>query len=152
MHLFDIKFSTIVFETLAEIAPEQSPIFEKNLSLFLEDLQELDGELRETFQSLRSRCFMVFHPSWGYFADAYGLEQIPIEIEGKSPTAKQLTELIQVAKEKRIRVIFIQPQFSRKMAEMVAREIEAEVVAIDPLAKDYLVNLRKVAKLLREAP
>ena len=58
--------------------------------------------------------FMVFHPAWGYFAQAYGLEQVPIEIEGKNPKPAQLQALIVQAREQRIRVVFVQPQFSVK--------------------------------------
>jgi zinc transport system substrate-binding protein len=70
---------------------------------------------------------MVFHPAWGYFAHAYGLKQVPIEIEGKDPKPAQLKELIQHARENDIKVIFVQPQFSTKSAEVVAREIGGQV-------------------------
>jgi zinc transport system substrate-binding protein len=95
--------------------------------------------------------FMVYHPAWGYFADAYGLMQVPIEIEGKNPKPSQLKELIENAREKDIRVIFVQPQFSTKSAELVAREINGQVVFADPLAEDWLANLREVAQKFKSA-
>jgi len=88
---------------------------------------------------------MVFHPSWGYFADAYGLEQVPIEIEGKEPKPAQLKELIEHAREKEIKVVFAQPQFSAKSAGLVARSIGGQVVTADPLTENWLVNLREIA-------
>ena len=94
---------------------------------------------------------MVFHPSWGYFARQYGLEQVPIEIEGKAPKPAQLAELIGHAKEQNIQIIFVQPQFSRKSAEVVAREIGGKVVFADPLAEDWLQNLADVAEKFRQA-
>ena len=54
---------------------------------------------------------MVFHPAWGYFAESYGLKQIPIEIQGKEPRPFALRHLIEQAKDLGIKVIFAQSQF-----------------------------------------
>jgi zinc transport system substrate-binding protein len=94
---------------------------------------------------------MVFHPAWGYFADAYGLQQVPIEIEGKDPKPAQLKALIQHARDRDIRVVFVQPQFSTKSASVVAREIGGQVVFADPLAEDWMANLREVAAKFKAA-
>jgi zinc transport system substrate-binding protein len=94
---------------------------------------------------------MVFHPAWGYFADAYGLQQVPIEIEGKDSKPAQLKALIQHARESDIRVIFVQPQFSSKSASVVARKIGRQVVFADPLAEDWMANLREVATTFQAA-
>jgi zinc transport system substrate-binding protein len=95
--------------------------------------------------------FMVFHPSWGYFAQAYGLKQIPIEIEGKEPKPAQLRELIERARQDGIQFIFVQPQFSAKSARVIAGEIGAQVVIADPLAEDWTANLRTVARKFERA-
>jgi zinc transport system substrate-binding protein len=89
---------------------------------------------------------MVFHPSWGYFAKDYGLAEVPVEIEGKDPKPSQLRELIEHAREKNIRVVFAQPQFSQKNAKIIAREIDGEVVFADPLAENWADNLLEVAQ------
>ena len=94
---------------------------------------------------------MVFHPSWGYFAKDYGLEQVPIEIEGKAPKPAQLTELIREARADDIHIIFVQPQFSRKNAELVATEINGKVIFIDPLAENWIANLQEVAEKFKQA-
>jgi zinc transport system substrate-binding protein len=88
---------------------------------------------------------MVFHPAWGYFAHAYGLKQVPIEIEGKEPKPAQLKELIQHTRKNDIKAVFVQPQFSTKSAELVAREIGGQVAFADPLAEDWIANLRQAA-------
>jgi len=87
---------------------------------------------------------MVFHPSWGYFARDYNLTMIAVEIEGKEPSVSDMAHLIKTAKENDINVIFVQPQFSTKSAEVIAKEIGGSVIPADPLAKDYLLNLREV--------
>ena len=94
---------------------------------------------------------MVFHPSWGYFAHSYGLEQIAVEVEGKSPKPTHLKELIDLAADLHISVIFAQPQFSQKSADMIAREIGGEVILIDPLAEDWFANMTQVADSLTRA-
>ena len=90
-------------------------------------------------------AFMVFHPAWGYFADTYGLKQIPIEVAGKEPGARTLAQIIATGRRAQVKVIFVQTQFSRRTAETIAEALGARVVAVDPLAEDYLNNLRRVA-------
>ena len=137
-------------DSLMEIDPKNSKFYARNAEKLILELNALDKEIRERLSGLKNRSFMVFHPSWGYFASDYDLEQIPIEIEGKEPSAKALTQLIDRARKRNIRVIFTSPQFSTKSAEVIAREIKGRVVFIDPLAKDYRENLRKVADIFVE--
>jgi zinc transport system substrate-binding protein len=123
----------------------------ENLAAFLREIEDLDAELKSMFAASPGARFMVFHPSWGYFAGAYGLEQVPIEIEGKEPKPAQLKELIRHAREHGIKVVFVQPQFSVKNAEMVAREIGGQVVIADPLAGEWAENLRAVGRKFKAA-
>lgn len=125
--------------------------YEDNMAGFLREIDALGTELKALFAGSPGARFMVFHPSWGYFAQAYGLEQVPIEIEGKDPKPAQLKELIRRAREQGIKVVFVQPQFSSKSAEMVAREIGGQVVAVDPLAADWADNLREVGRRFKAA-
>ena len=117
----------------------------------MKNIDELDSRLKDTFKGKHGLQFMVYHPSWGYFADAYGLRQIPIEIEGKEPKPAQLKELIEHAREHNIRIIFVQPQFSTKSAELIAREIDGQVVFADPLAEDWVGNLSEIAEKFKAA-
>lgn len=145
------KQAVIMLEALTAILPEHAEFFTANYREFMQEIDELDGFLKATFQGMEGKRFMVFHPSWGYFAKEYGLEQIPIEIEGKSPKPSQLGDLIQHARENDIQVIFVQPQFSLKSAEVVAREIRGEVIFADPLAEDWLNNLKEVGEKFKAA-
>jgi zinc transport system substrate-binding protein len=140
-----------VFEALAAVDPAGRALYEANYQQFAAQIDALDADLRRILAGKQGLQFMVFHPAWGYFARTYGLEQVPIEIEGKEPKAAQLAELIQHARERGIRVIFVQPQFSTTSAEVVARAIDGKVIAVDPLALDWAANLRTVAKAFEEA-
>ena len=136
---------------LKKADPAHADTFEKNGQAFVNRIRMLDKELTRLFAGRSNAAFMVFHPSWGYFADDYGLEQVAIETEGKEPKPAQLRKLIAHAREDNIRVIFAQPQFSVKSAELIAREINARVVFADPLALEWTDNLRKIAHQVSEA-
>ncbi len=125
--------------------PGHRNVYETNLDSYLADLQELDSHLRETLAPLRGKTLLVYHPAWGYFADAYGLRQEAIEIEGKEPTGQQLARIIEHARTEDVKVIFVQAQYSRNLAEAVAEAVGGSVVVIDPLARDHLANLKRVA-------
>ena len=143
--------TTIIAGALKELLPDKGVIIEKNLTRFNDRVEQLDVELSSTLEEKRGLRFMVFHPSWGYFAHNYGLEQIPIEFEGKGPKSSQLRQLIGMAKKLNIRVIFAQPQFSRKSARLIAREIKGQVITVDPLAENWLSNMREVADKFKDA-
>ncbi|RXA18742.1 zinc ABC transporter substrate-binding protein [Methanosarcina sp. MSH10X1] len=134
-----------IYEGLVVIDPENKEYYAQNKNAYLVELDALDAKIRERLEGKKERNFMVYHPSWGYFAADYNLTMIPVEIEGKEPSAKDLAELIDLAKEKQVKVIFVQPQFSTRNAQAVAEGIDGEVIAVDPLAKDYIANMDRVS-------
>jgi zinc transport system substrate-binding protein len=140
-----------LMQTLARRDPQHAEYFAANYRRFAAELDELDARIKDLFAGLEQRRFMVFHPAWGYFADDYGLRQLPIEVEGKSPGPKTLAAVIRIARAENIRVIFVQRQFSRRDADIVAQAIDGSVVVVDPLAEDYSRNLLQVARAFAEA-
>ena len=131
--------------------PDGRTFYEQNLDLFLDDLGRLDRTIADIFAKVSSRKFIALHPAWGYFARDYGLEQIPVELEGKQPSAKSLTHLIQLAQSENIRVVVVQRQFSTASARVIAEAIGARVVQLDPLDADYMENMKRIARTLAEA-
>jgi zinc transport system substrate-binding protein len=148
--LAKIQARTIA-ETLIRIDSVHKDQYEKNLKDFQADLDTMHQQLTKALAPVKGKSFFVFHPAYGYFGDAYGLKQIPVQIGGKEPTARQLARLIELAKEDGVRVIFVQPQFSKKSAEALAKAIGGAVVALDDLAPDYLSNLKEMATKLDSA-
>ncbi len=144
------KQAKTIADTLIDLYPQQQRIFEQNLADFLARIDQLDQQLRVALKGKEGMKFIVFHPSWGYFADTYELEQVAIEIEGKTPKPAQLQELIEHARAERVTAVFVQPQFSAKSAETLAREIGGTVILIDPLAEDWLSNLQRVAQQIEK--
>jgi zinc transport system substrate-binding protein len=123
----------------------------KNLEAFETLLDETDAEIKKELAPFKGSRFYAFHPSYGYFGDEYGLVQLAVEIEGKEPSARQLTELIERARAEKVKVIFVQPQFAVKTAETIAKAIGGKVVELDPLAEDYLKNLKYMAGAMARA-
>jgi zinc transport system substrate-binding protein len=148
--LVKIQVQTIR-DALIEADSAHKNDYEANFRQFAGSLDQLDTDLKNIFSGKEGLQFMVFHPAWGYFAHAYGLTQVPVEMEGKEPKPAQLTELIRHAREKNIRVIFVQPQFSSKSAEMIAKEIGGRVAVADPLAESWMENLRTLAESFKSA-
>lgn len=140
-----------ILQALREVDPSNKTVYEKNFEAFEKEIDALDETLRKIFSSRRGMKFMVFHPSWGYFARAYGLTQVPVELEGKEPKPAQLKALIELARREGIRVIFVQPQFSIRSAEIIAKAIDGQVVFADPLSPDWDDNLRDQAEKFRAA-
>lgn len=144
--------SRSILQALLKIDPAHGSVYEKNHSSFMKELVVLDAEIRGALKGKGKDVeFMVFHPAWGYFAQAYGLDQVPIEIEGKQPKPAELQYLIQYAKERGIKVIFAQPQFSWQAAQVIAKSIDGQVVFVDPLAAEWDTNLRQVVSKFKSA-
>ncbi|MBW2709646.1 MAG: zinc ABC transporter substrate-binding protein [Deltaproteobacteria bacterium] len=141
-----------ILDGLVKADPEGQIVYEANYKAFFEELKALNMAIRKILQTTgQNTRFMVYHPSWGYFAQSYGLEQIPIELEGKKPSPKRLLELIKEARKDGIKVIFVQPQFSEKSAETIAAAIGGKVIFADPLAEDWKNNLLQVAEKFKSA-
>ncbi len=139
-----------ILAALVRADPEQREIYQAAYRKWIGELVDLDMELCNIFASSGEKNgFMVFHPSWGYFAADYGLKQIPVEIEGKEPKPSELQELITDARKEGVGAVFVQPQFSQKSARLIAETVGAQLVTVDPLAPEWLDNLRQTAEKFR---
>jgi len=148
--LVKIQAKTI-FETLSTLYPLHVKEFSANYEAFLLSLDNLDATIKSTLSGLQNRKFIVFHPSFGYFAKRYGLEQIAIEMSGKEPKPSELAMIIKEAKEEGAKVVFIAPQFSQKSAQTIAKQIGGKTVVIDPLALAWKENLLLIAQTFQSA-
>lgn len=136
---------------LEEADPAHAAEYRANLRAFEADVAALDREIRARLAGRQGAEFMVYHPTWGYFAHEYGLRQVAIEAEGKEPSAARLIKLIDHARRDRVRVVFVQAGFPRKSAQVIADAVGARVLVADPQERDWLANLRRVTRELEEA-
>jgi zinc transport system substrate-binding protein len=139
---------------LAEIDTARAAAYGRNRDLFLAAIDSLDRQLHALLPcdtGVRPhKAFLVYHPTWGYFAKDYCLRQVAIEAEGKDPSPRMMKNIIDTARFYRIRTVFVQPEFSRTSAEVIARELGAGVLDADALAYDWKNNLLYVAGKLAE--
>ena len=134
-----------IYKGLAALDPKNEEYYRRNMEAYIDELRELDAEIRNILGNLSIRRFMVYHPAWRYFAREYNLTQIPVEKEGKEPTAQGMIALVNQARRLGVKVIFASPEFDRKKAEAIAESFGGRIIFVDPLAKDYVENLREVA-------
>ncbi|MBU1277502.1 MAG: zinc ABC transporter substrate-binding protein [Proteobacteria bacterium] len=132
-------------QALIKLDPAHAGAYRANLAQVQAKLTELDAELARALAPLKGRTVLVFHPAYGYLLDAYGLRQEAVELEGKDPGPRRLAGLIDEARAEGVKAIFVQPQFNPASAATVARAIGGVVVSLDPLAYDYMDNLRTLA-------
>lgn len=135
-------------DVLSQLDPGHEPAYAANLQLLLQDLRNLDQQIRALLHDSKVTHFMVFHPAWGHFAANYGLTQIAIEHQGKEPGARSLVQLIDDARQLGLHRIFVQLQFNQRSVRIIAKAIGAEVVVVDPLAENVPDNLLHFARLL----
>ncbi|RBQ29623.1 metal ABC transporter solute-binding protein, Zn/Mn family [Aliarcobacter vitoriensis] len=135
-----------IYEGMLKIDAKNGDFYKANYENFIKELDDLDKEIKNILEPFKGKPFMVFHPSWGYFAKQYELSQISIEIEGKEPKPNELVKLVEEAKTHNIKIIFVAPQFSQKSAKTISQNIGGNVVSIDPLSEDWKDNMLKTAK------
>ncbi len=139
-----------ILAALIDLDPEHRETFSKNYGQFVQEIEQLDVDIRTILRGIENRKFLVFHPAWSYFARDFALEQHPIEFEGKEPNPSGLKDIVRWAKSENVRVIFVQRQFDTNSARAIAEELDGEVVAIDPLAEDWPANMRSIALTLKK--
>jgi len=135
---------------LSAIDPKNSDTYEKNADAYIEEIEKAGSEIAATLKDLKGRTFIMYHPAFGYFADDYGLNMLSLEEEGKEATARDLQEIIDIAKAENIKVVFYQAEDESKKSKAFAEEIGGRAEMINPLAADYVENLKKIANLFKE--
>jgi zinc transport system substrate-binding protein len=138
-----------IMNSLSSVDPTHKETYLANYQQFAIEIDSLQMKIK----GILANCphptpFMVFHPSWGYFAKEFDLQQIPIEIEGKEPSPREMVSILSIAKEKQIKTIFIQPQFSARSAQQIAHEIGAQTAVANDLAENWAENLEHVAQMI----
>ncbi|ENV8235869.1 zinc ABC transporter substrate-binding protein [Campylobacter jejuni] len=134
-----------IYDALIQKYPQNKNLYKQNLDQFLAELDSLNLQIASKLEKLKNREFVVYHPSWTYFAKRYNLTQIPVEILGKEPKSKDLQNLITLMKNKNLKVIFVQNGFPENAAKTLAKECDAKIYKIDHLSYDWENELLKTA-------
>ncbi len=145
---------------LIEKDPKNKDVYEKNAAVFIKKIEELDTDIKDTVSGFKRKDFVAFHSAFVYFSKRYGLEQIAViePTPGKQPSPKSLAEISRIITEKNIKAIFREPQFSSKVVDALAQDLDIEVLVLDPIetgemTEDYwedamINNLNNLKKAL----
>lgn len=140
-----------IYLALAKQDPKNKIYYKENYEKFTNDIDVLNSKIKSILsKNITSKKFMVFHPSWGYFARDYGLTQMAVEVEGKTPKPRELIMLIKEAKQEKVTAIFTQPEFSDEVAKVMANELSIEVIKVSPLAPNWSDNLLKITNAIAQ--
>ena len=123
------KVAENIKNELSKLYPDKKETFEKNYNAFITELNQVKEELSQKMASKTKKSFMIYHPALNYFLKNYAIEEISIEQEGKEPSAQQIKEIIDEAKEHNVTTILVQPQFPKQSAEAISKEIPNSKVA-----------------------
>jgi len=146
------QISANMAAALAELDPENAPIYEQNLATWLQEIDQVDADIRAALSGITRRVFLSVHPSWGYFAEAYGLQMLAVEQEGQEPGPEDLAKIIEQARAHQITYVFSQKGVNQKLAQSIADQLGgAQIVELDPLAQNWSENMRYVAEQLAAA-
>jgi zinc transport system substrate-binding protein len=132
-------------EALESLLPDEAPGIEERLASLHRAIDDTDVRVADILAPFTGRTLLVFHPAYGYFTRRYGLIQMAVEVDGKTPSARRLATVVDELRQQPVPALFVQPQFSRSAAERVANALDCELVELDPLAGDYLANLEIMA-------
>ncbi len=124
--------------------------FRRNYRAFLERVDEVERSLKQMLGNCRLRTFVAFHPAWSYFARQFGFTQLSIQVEGREPTPLEMVSLVRRAKRDGAKVVLVEPQFSSRTAQVVAGEVGARVVRMDPLSDDWEGMMLRLGRVLKE--
>ncbi|MDP3915713.1 MAG: zinc ABC transporter substrate-binding protein [Bacteroidota bacterium] len=132
------------FNALKAGFPQHVAVFEANYGQFIAKIDSVSTLIEQKLASLTNRNILIFHPTLGYYARQFGLQQTALELDGKEPSPKHMKGIVDLARERNIRVIFIQKEFDVENAQQLARELNGEVVIIDPLDYDWEKQLQDI--------
>jgi zinc transport system substrate-binding protein len=136
---------------LCDLNPLQRQNYESNYQLLVSKIHELDGKATRLFSDVPTRCFMIYHPNLAYLARDYGLEEIPVEYEGKEPSPSRMRELIDRARKENLKTIFVQIEYDTKNAKAIAGETGSHIALIDPLSENWLKSTNDIIDALHKS-
>lgn len=141
----------IIRDNLIELMPKYENEFKANTDKYLKKLNSIDQQNKELLSPYKGEEILVYHPSFGYFADHYKLKMMAIEKDGKEPGPRYLQEIIADAADRGIKNVFYQAEIDSRKTKAVAESLNGESIKLTPLAENYAENLKIMAKKIAEA-
>lgn len=144
-----VILSENICHALGREYPAGKSCFRKNLNRLVSRIRSTDRQIHSMLQKDGGKAFLIYHPALTYFAREYHLKQLPIEEEGREPSAAQLQTIIRQAQKEKVRVILIQKEFSNRNTDIIASGTHARQEIINPLEYDWQKSILDIAKILK---
>lgn len=144
------QISRRITDELSILKPERKSVYETNYEKFCREIDTLDTEIRNMLEKYQDRTIIIFHPILTYYSRDYGIIQEPIEPGGKEPTPQRMAEVINLAKTKNIRVIYIQSELDMEQASVFAEEVNGKIIKVNPLSPQWAENLKEITRIITE--
>lgn len=141
-----IAYNTL--QAFISLDPGNEAYYTDNYKVLLKEIEQTEREMHARLDTLSHRTFIIYHPALTYLARDFGLTQLCIELDGKEPSPSQLKELIETARDNDVQVVFVQQEFDRRNAELIAQETGCSLVSINPLAYDWSGEMINIANVL----
>ncbi|NDW18902.1 hypothetical protein D0T53_08245 [Dysgonomonas sp. 216] len=137
-----------MYNAIIKVDPDNKEFYKENLDNLFTEFNKTDSIIKSHLDRAKGKSFIIYHPALSYYANEYGLEQYPIEFEGKSPSPVQLKELVDLSKAKDIKIVFVQQEFDVNNAQTIAKEINAKIVTLNLLSYNWNEEMIKIAEAL----
>lgn len=139
-----------ICRALSSIDSAGTPVYKQNLEKLIQHIHSVDSQIHKILENIPSRTFVIAHPALSYFASQYGLTQLSIERDGKTPSPQDLQNLVRACRREQVHVVLVQEEFNRQTAVTLAKEIGANIVTINPLSYHWDEEMIRIAKAIRD--
>jgi ABC-type Zn uptake system ZnuABC Zn-binding protein ZnuA len=148
-----------VFDALVKVDGDNFDYYAGRLEQFRATFERKSVEWAKRTEGLEGLELITYHNSWPYFSRAFGV-RIAGFVEPKpgiEPTASHTARIVEMVKAKNIRIIGVEPYFSRRAPDTIARMTDARVVTLPPSvggagsAVDYWSLFDSVLDILENA-
>ena len=130
---------------LIDLFPENKELYQKNFNNLMLDLMKLQKDLGLELAPFMGNAILVSHPAFGYFCRDFHLIQLSVECEGKDPRPRDVENILKKAEQYKVRCVFLQQGFNNRGAQLIGKKLQLPYYRIDPYARDYLTNMRKIS-------
>ena len=146
-----------IANALSNSDPTNKNYYQSNAAIYNQELDLLDSKIRTDLSGCGTD-FITFHDAFSYFAEEYGLTQHTIISSTDSHgevTLQTLENIISLARELNIKVIFAEENTSTKTSQVIADEIGGKVLVLSPLEitsnENYIYKMTQNLESLKEA-
>jgi len=139
-----------ICNAVSGLKPDRASFYHDNLTAFLQKMDTLDAVTQRKLADLSVHAFVIFHPALTYYAEDYGLEQIPLEVDGKEPSVAWMQRVVTEIENKNVRLIFTQGEYSQAAAVAVSETTGVELQAINPLSEAWETEFERITDIISE--